>query len=722
MNLLLPHKATVDMTATIPVVLLHPWGLEDVVRADVRRVIDTVRHPSMRCTMVADEVVAPGAAIGQSLPSSTAWTFSNQGNDSVSQPTARGMHRLLIEVEDGELTPSSTCGASSGGGYTPQQLQHVVPLLDAFHRSRLVEQVCLHLWSAPCIAACSELDATFELHKERIATAVHVVLGALRQLMVTDACASQDPVLSANATFHETISDPRRVRFRANAVRLNKVKAGKGSFSSQDLAVHVGTLFYEAFHPSGWGVDMLYHNVEVFVVHDDDVAHCCLSVYPPNLPRVGSEAHPADGVTRELLRQAIACKHFLVAEEQAAPVGDERASPPSPQHSIDSRGTADAAVAAVDAPAFSLSSPKESFKGFVGRPSHFKHDVRCSKGDNAMHPSIASALAMLADVQQDDVVLDPTVGSGTVLLETWLRYTVAGGVQGIQLLGGDMRREYAARTHANLLGLVEASFVSGLLGPHVSAVARQHHVGQDRHHSSYPCAAATTQWHAPLLKFACPEHVANVGSLTEPFRWTEDRWQLALEASRQLMPPPLLLPTQTSVAGAGLQLNGMQLPLRTSSVDVVISDMPFGKRCGSHGINAKLYPSLLKEMHRVLRKGPRSLLAPGTSPLAHTVEAFVPQSSSAPRAPASQVEWWKRAEGAGSRAAAGRCVLLTVEGKLLTAALSSTSQHCPFVLVRPPFSIDMGGLHPYVFVLDAVEGIGEGTAMVTTAPPTSHAS
>ncbi|XP_034022496.1 THUMP domain-containing protein 3 [Thalassophryne amazonica] len=45
------------------------------------------------------------------------------------------------------------------------------------------------------------------------------------------------------------------------------------------------------------------------------------------------------------------------------------------------------------------------------------------------------------------------------------------------------------------------------------------------------------------------------------------------------------------------------LPIRTSSVDVIISDMPFGKRMGSKKKNWNLYPSCLREMARVSRPG-----------------------------------------------------------------------------------------------------------------------
>ncbi|XP_076003522.1 tRNA (guanine(6)-N(2))-methyltransferase THUMP3 [Genypterus blacodes] len=45
------------------------------------------------------------------------------------------------------------------------------------------------------------------------------------------------------------------------------------------------------------------------------------------------------------------------------------------------------------------------------------------------------------------------------------------------------------------------------------------------------------------------------------------------------------------------------LPIRSGSVDVIITDMPFGKRVGSRKKNWDLYPSCLREMARVCRPG-----------------------------------------------------------------------------------------------------------------------
>lgn len=44
-----------------------------------------------------------------------------------------------------------------------------------------------------------------------------------------------------------------------------------------------------------------------------------------------------------------------------------------------------------------------------------------------------------------------------------------------------------------------------------------------------------------------------------------------------------------------------KLPIRTASADIIVTDMPFGKRIGSRKKNWDLYPSCLKEMGRVCR-------------------------------------------------------------------------------------------------------------------------
>ncbi|MBD3176866.1 MAG: methyltransferase domain-containing protein [Armatimonadia bacterium] len=46
-----------------------------------------------------------------------------------------------------------------------------------------------------------------------------------------------------------------------------------------------------------------------------------------------------------------------------------------------------------------------------------------------------------------------------------------------------------------------------------------------------------------------------------------------------------------------------ELPLARSSVDRIVSDLPFGRRVGSHQKNVHLYPRMVREMGRVLEPG-----------------------------------------------------------------------------------------------------------------------
>jgi 23S rRNA G2445 N2-methylase RlmL len=44
-----------------------------------------------------------------------------------------------------------------------------------------------------------------------------------------------------------------------------------------------------------------------------------------------------------------------------------------------------------------------------------------------------------------------------------------------------------------------------------------------------------------------------------------------------------------------------RLPIRDSCIDFVVTDMPFGKKCGSSADNTRLYPRAMQDFHRVLR-------------------------------------------------------------------------------------------------------------------------
>ncbi|MGH3820815.1 MAG: TRM11 family SAM-dependent methyltransferase, partial [Pseudonocardiaceae bacterium] len=62
-----------------------------------------------------------------------------------------------------------------------------------------------------------------------------------------------------------------------------------------------------------------------------------------------------------------------------------------------------------------------------------------------------------------------------------------------------------------------------------------------------------------------------------------------------------------SPTAALLRADSSRFPLATDSVDRVISNIPFGKRVGSHVGNTRLYPAFLGELTRVLRADGRAV-------------------------------------------------------------------------------------------------------------------
>lgn len=62
------------------------------------------------------------------------------------------------------------------------------------------------------------------------------------------------------------------------------------------------------------------------------------------------------------------------------------------------------------------------------------------------------------------------------------------------------------------------------------------------------------------------------------------------------------------VAGTVLRADAGQLPLPAGSVDRVLTNLPFGKRVGSHDNNVELYPRVLRELTRVLTRQGRAVL------------------------------------------------------------------------------------------------------------------
>ncbi|MEI7770741.1 MAG: methyltransferase domain-containing protein [Chloroflexales bacterium] len=118
--------------------------------------------------------------------------------------------------------------------------------------------------------------------------------------------------------------------------------------------------------------------------------------------------------------------------------------------------------------------------------------------------------------------------------------------------------------------------------------------------------------------------------------------------------PAALRCARANVDAAGLTArcelqpwDATRLPLHSSSVDAICADLPFGHLVGSHADNLSLYPALLSEAARVARPG------------AH-------------------------------------CVLLSHEVRLMERLLDDRPEWGLHSVLR----VDLGGLHPRIFVLE----------------------
>jgi tRNA (guanine6-N2)-methyltransferase len=94
----------------------------------------------------------------------------------------------------------------------------------------------------------------------------------------------------------------------------------------------------------------------------------------------------------------------------------------------------------------------------------------------------------------------------------------------------------------------------------------------------------------------------------------------------------MLQASESNITAAGLdgkiELNdwdATDLPMSPSSVDVVLADLPFGHRVGSHRENRELYPSLLQEAARVVRKDGCAVIITHEIKLMEAVLLMVPK-------------------------------------------------------------------------------------------------
>jgi predicted RNA methylase len=95
-----------------------------------------------------------------------------------------------------------------------------------------------------------------------------------------------------------------------------------------------------------------------------------------------------------------------------------------------------------------------------------------------------------------------------------------------------------------------------------------------------------------------------------------------------------------------LRGSAAQLPIASGTVDVVVGNLPFGKRIGSHDTNLELYPRAVKEVSRVLRVD-------------------------------------------------GTAVLMTEEKRLFVDSV----QRAPGIRITAEHPIEIGGLHPSIYVV-----------------------
>ena len=201
-------------------------------------------------------------------------------------------------------------------------------------------------------------------------------------------------------------------------------------------------------------------------------------------------------------------------------------------------------------------SLKDEFKEIEGslKLAGTKNEVRIAKSENSMHVPIAHGLLVLSDVRPGDVVLDPMAGSGTTLLEASLVQPLVGAV-----LGGDLQANECSVAALNVESYLKMADSCGLTDDSPPLAA----------------TASTPDAKRPRIEGEAP--------LTVNTEW------------RRRTPAP------TTV----FHWSATQLPLRDASVDVVVTDMPFGNRCKSP---VKMMSRMLTELARVVRPGGRVTL------------------------------------------------------------------------------------------------------------------
>lgn len=628
-----------------------PAGIEDVVLSALSRL--AIRYQlRLDCFAYNDPAVLRA---GSSSPSSSAAAVG-----ATNAATPKGL--LLFRVRH--------CAGDEGNESTRAAENRLCLFLAAACCLRVIERFSLHLWSLPIAGRTNEemlaslrtvitTEASHTQHSVlHVLSAVRATWGRLREVQ-EGAALPKATQLWGPHYFHSLHDDG--VAFRVNCER-RVMEESRGSLKSVELAAAAGDALWERYSIDNWEVSMLYHNVEFFLLQDNDTwLTAAVTLSPPAPPRCGFDIDVTFQYAAELLRQNISG----ALRRDAITLGD--------------------------------------VKGLVPRVSSDRQEIRWSKGACAMRSSLAAALCTYAGVSEvaastslsPILMLDPFCGSGTTLLEGWVQVLenlpmgaagVGGSIMGSELEHADVRRTLR-NTRGDYLTWVAALYGYG-------AQTRQ---GTDRH------AWDAAEKGVAAWRCAVEERVADVVRHGTYLTCGADGLR-ALLCNGIRGPPDVSAgttaspPLSTSVGGAKvvphvgcpfsvLRCNAMRIPVRGGTVECIVSDMPFGVRCGSHRANARLYPRFLRECHRLLRSAGK----------ADAEEDCYAEES----------VWWRRSrrtgDGSGddpARCCGGRAVLLTLELRLMSEALEALRTECPFRLVRPPFPVDMGGLYPYVFVLD----------------------
>jgi hypothetical protein len=655
----------------VRLLIVFPWGTEESVSSDIAASVDALQEAFGASGRSALPIVTVGPmAAPPTIPHDLSFELHPAAN-AADKPAPREKSVPQRETAAscairGSVTLEVSFAASPlrAGAIPNEDLLFIALLAFELHKLRSVDRVLLHLVSCACLDSPGELAEPLQRASQDIRRAARLA-GLIRSVpsqLWDGGLSRESKVASLDDDNNDNTARPvshllrrhvsdvlytsilpqsvvdsdddeesseAKVLYRVSAVRRNQTE--KKKFTSLDLERAAGFAVGEKLWPFGWRASMQFFNTELVVVHDTDIAQIGLSVFHPPLPRAGRDTSvPLPVVTAAAMPNSSSPSTPLTFHADPRTdflfqlgLGLQRQRlgklllTSLKEIGSGIRSSASGGGDDTDDPAYLLLTAR--CKGLMPHPSTFKHDFRTMKGQNAMNPALARCLLFYLRPSAGDVVLDPLCGSGTVLLEAWLMLHGQ-----VHLIGGDLSREECFCCSANLQSdaLGEGLRVYGLL-------------------------AGREEDRLGLLMSSCA---------CDPLQ-ALDKEALRAAVRHDAARTPLGMP---GVYGGVVQWNAGRMPLRSYSVDRIVSDLPFGRRCGNHLTNSRLYPLLLAEFARVLTPKDRQ---------------------------------FDDADSAPSHAC---CVLLTIERRVMLEALG---QQRYFRLLGPPVCMDMGGLCPYAFVL-----------------------